>query len=97
MRNLLKTAMIFAFGIASSASSETLSLDQAVSIALGNNPTVLSSQLEIEKGETRVTAARTKRLPSLTLETYGSEWPGASEKHAEVEGAGIVPQPATAS
>ena len=53
--------------------AETLTVDQAVDIALKNNPTIRNAQLEMEKGGDRVAAARTKRLPSLTFDMYGSE------------------------
>src|ERR1051325_11654129 len=53
--------------------SESLTLDQAISIAIRNNPTVKNAQLEIEKGADRLTAAPRNRLPSLKMQTFGSE------------------------
>lgn len=53
--------------------AEPLTLDQAVAAALDHNANVRNARLEIEKAQTRVTAARTKRLPQLTFEAIGGE------------------------
>jgi outer membrane protein TolC len=55
------------------AAGETLTVDQAVAIALENNANVRNARLEVEKSQTRVAAARTQRLPSLTLNAIGGE------------------------
>jgi outer membrane protein TolC len=53
--------------------AEPTTLDQAVAIAIENNANVRNAQLEVERGETRVAAARTRRLPSLKFEMVGGE------------------------
>jgi outer membrane protein TolC len=81
MRASLRTALRAAFAavlmlvsaITVYGSTAPLTVDQAVTIALENNPTIRNAQLEVEKGGTRVAAARTKRLPSLSVDTYGTE------------------------
>ena len=57
--------------VASMPGVDRLTVDQAVSIALENNPTIRNAQLEVETGGARVAAARTKRLPSLSFEVFG--------------------------
>ena len=52
---------------------ETATLDQAVALAIENNANVSNARLEVEKSQTKVVAAKTKRLPSLTLEAMGGE------------------------
>ncbi|HEV7241319.1 MAG TPA: TolC family protein [Thermoanaerobaculia bacterium] len=57
----------------SAIAGETLTLDQAVSIAIDQNANVRNAQLEVEKGQTRIDATRTKRLPSMTFAIVGGE------------------------
>jgi outer membrane protein TolC len=52
---------------ASSSPAETLSLEQAITLALGENRLVRSSRLEVEKYEEKLAAARTHRLPELKV------------------------------
>ena len=60
MRHLL-AALILLF--AGAAFAETLTVDQAVAAALEHNANVRNARLEVEKSETKVAAAKTKRLP----------------------------------
>jgi outer membrane protein len=53
--------------------AEQLTVEQAVATALENNPNVQNARLEIEKAQTRVAAARTRRLPSFELSIIGGE------------------------
>jgi outer membrane protein TolC len=53
--------------------AETVTVDEAVAIALEHNANVKNAQLEIQKGEERVAAMRTKRLPQFTLSAIGGE------------------------
>src|ERR1044071_8251529 len=48
-------------------------VDQTVAIALKNNANIQNAQLEIEKAEERVSAAKTKRLPKFELQAIGRE------------------------
>jgi len=48
-------------------------VDQTVAIALKNNANIQNAQLEIEKAEERVSAAKTKRLPKFELQAIGGE------------------------
>jgi len=52
---------------------EPLTLDQAVGAAIANNAGVRNAQIELERGQTRIDAAKTKRLPQFTLEAIGGE------------------------
>lgn len=70
MKRLLVSLILFA---AATASAETLTLDQAVNAALEHNANVRNARLEVAKGETRVEAARTKRLPQLQFDIIGGE------------------------
>jgi len=56
-----------------SMSAEELTLDQAVAAALENNANVQNAQIEIEKAQTRVAAAKTRRLPSFETSIIGGE------------------------
>lgn len=47
------------------ASGETLTLDQAVTLALGNNHSVKIAQLAVARADEDIAAAKTSRLPAL--------------------------------
>jgi outer membrane protein TolC len=53
--------------------TEALSLDQAIKIALKNNRNAKNAQLEVEKADDRVAQIRTRRLPSLKLNSVLSK------------------------
>lgn len=53
--------------------SEGLTLDQAINIALQNNRSAKNAKLEVEKASDRVVTLRTRRLPSLKLNTLVSQ------------------------
>ncbi|MFP5246507.1 MAG: TolC family protein [Thermoanaerobaculia bacterium] len=55
------------------AFAEEATLDRAIELALEHNANVRNAQLEVEKAQTRIAAARTQRLPSFTLEGIGGE------------------------
>lgn len=53
--------------------AELLTLDRAVELALGDNRTVASAELDVEKARDRVAEAHTLRFPSVKLYVIGSE------------------------
>lgn len=55
----------------SNGTSEVLSLDQAIQIALRHNRLVRNDELEVEKAAERVEIARTRRLPQFDLDFLG--------------------------
>jgi outer membrane protein len=69
---MMRLAVLLLFATAAVA-GETVTLDRAVALALEHNANVQNARIEIERGETRVIAARTQRLPSFTLEAIGGE------------------------
>jgi len=71
MRRIVAALLLLCAGAANAA--ERLTIDQAVAAALAHNANVASARLEVEKAQTRVEAARTKRLPSLNLDAMGGE------------------------
>jgi outer membrane protein TolC len=54
------------------SSTEVLTLEQAVALALEGNRTVRNAELEVSKAEDRLAAARTHRLPSLKFNSFSS-------------------------
>lgn len=50
------------------ASREALTLDQAITLALEHNRLIKNEKLEVEKAETRVEIARTRRLPQFEVD-----------------------------
>jgi len=55
------------------ASGEVLTVEQAVTFALGSNRNVKIKSLAVDKAEDQVAAARTSRLPSFNLYVLGSQ------------------------
>ena len=55
------------------SAAETLSLDEAISIALENNRTLQSSALDTQKAEDRLAATRTRQLPNINLYVLGAQ------------------------
>jgi len=54
-------------------SGEMLTLEQAVDLALRDNPMIRKASLEVEKNEDRLSAARTQQLPSFELNLLESQ------------------------
>jgi outer membrane efflux protein len=52
---------------------ETLSLDQAVTLALKANRSIQTADLEVKKAGDQIAAERTRRLPSLSLSTLAAQ------------------------
>jgi outer membrane protein len=69
---LLLASLAFSQEQPPSATSEVLTLDQAVSTALAHNRQLRIAALEVEKAGLDVELAKTKRLPSLSTDLYGS-------------------------
>lgn len=70
--------LIGSFGLLASAqnatsSSETLTVEQAVSHALQYNPSLRTAELEVEKAGDNLAAFRTRRLPSIKWNTLGGQ------------------------
>jgi outer membrane protein len=61
-----------AFGQQEQQTLEVLTLDHAISVALANNRQLHIAGMEIEKSGIDVEIAKTKRLPSLSTDLYGS-------------------------
>jgi outer membrane protein TolC len=55
------------------AAGDTLTLDQAIAIAVAHNRGLESSALEIRKAEDRVSASRTRQFPSISLYALGAQ------------------------
>src|SRR2546427_9977772 len=71
MKHLIPTlALVFA---ARSASAQTLSLNDAISLGLDHNRMVANAALQVEKSDQDVAIARTKRLPTFKVELQGSQ------------------------
>ncbi|MCC6861201.1 MAG: TolC family protein [Bryobacterales bacterium] len=55
------------------APAETLTLERALALALESNRNLQIARLEVRKAEDKLAAARTQRLPGLSLYTLGSQ------------------------
>jgi ABC-type transporter Mla MlaB component len=55
-----------------SKSAEVMSLEQAIAIAKKSNSQIMTEQLEALKATDEVAMAKTKRLPSINADIYGS-------------------------
>ena len=64
--------LVLAYGTAAMA-ADVLTLEQAIEIAIGQNPNLQSSALEIQKAEDKLKATATHRLPSFNLNVLGSQ------------------------
>ncbi len=71
MKSLMAALLLAMAGNA--MAGEPVTLQQAVDLALEHDANVRNARLEVESGVTRVTAARTQRLPSLTFDILGGE------------------------
>jgi len=70
--------LLVSLGLAAQAqdltpSAETLTVDQAVSIALRQNPTLRTAELDVEKSGDNLAAFRTRRLPSIKWTTLAGQ------------------------
>lgn len=59
-------------GDAPPGAAETLTLEQAVGLALENNQDIKNAALEVSKTEDRIAAAKTQRFPSIDLNVVES-------------------------
>ena len=80
MKRLLLSLLLIAAGMVHQANGQDkdttgniLTLDQAITIALKNNRGAKNARLEIEKGEDKVDALRTRRLPSFKVSSLVSQ------------------------
>ncbi len=55
------------------SNGETLTLEQAIALALGENRQVKSASIEVEKYSDKLAALRTKRLPEFKFYTLASQ------------------------
>jgi len=60
-------------GLARAQGAPTLSLDEAIRLALANNRTVASTALEVDKAANDAAVARSKRLPQFQIEMQASQ------------------------
>ena len=58
---------------ASAQSGSTLSLEEAIGIAIANNLTLQNAAMQVEKAEHDVAIARTRRMPSFSIESQASQ------------------------
>ena len=77
-RTLQWTLILGAMGLAARAQEstsvpETLTVDQAVSYALQQNPSLRTAELEVEKSGDNLAAFRTRRLPSISWNMLGGQ------------------------
>jgi outer membrane protein len=70
LRYLLTIALIWAPGL---IHGQTLTLQQAIEAAEGNNRAILAARLESAKALTEVNVARTYRLPAFSVAALGSQ------------------------
>lgn len=57
----------------STRSAEVLTLEQAVALALRDNPQIKNAALDVSKPEREFAALRTRRLPNFSFEAIGSQ------------------------
>ena len=69
------TITIAALGIAAACcyGQQTLTLDQALAMAMQNNRGIQSSDLDIRKAEDKVSATRTRQFPGISLYALGAQ------------------------
>jgi outer membrane protein TolC len=73
MRAILFGAAIAMASPAFAQTTERLTVDAAVAMAMANNRSVMNAALETEKAENDVQSARSQRLPQFSLDTTMSE------------------------
>jgi outer membrane protein len=69
----IRNLVIFAFSLATIGWTQTLSLEEAVALALKNHPQVLAARDEVEFGNQEVVEARAPYFPVLNGDITGSE------------------------
>ena len=72
-RAYLLSTIALAAATFSSNAADTLTLEQAVALALENNRGLQSSMLEGQKAEDRLQATRTRQFPSISLYMLGAQ------------------------
>src|SRR5262245_41907341 len=75
-RGLMKHLTLILTGAvqsATAASAQKLSLDEAITLALAHNRTVANAAIEVDKAEHDIADARSRRLPSFTIESQASQ------------------------
>src|SRR6185295_173933 len=75
MKHLTFTLIATAFSAAAASAQTpaTLSLDNAIALGLEHNRTVAHAALQVEKAEQDIAIARSRRLPSFSVETQASQ------------------------
>lgn len=64
---------VIVIGWAAGAGAETLTLDEAVALALSNNRNLHSSALDARKAEDKLAAARTRQFPGISVYALGAQ------------------------
>jgi outer membrane protein len=72
-RVLVAFIAILTSAAASAQTKTTLSLDEAIAIASANNLTLQNAALQVEKAEHDVAIARSRRMPSFSIESQASQ------------------------
>jgi outer membrane protein TolC len=70
---LIAAGMVHQVNAQDNTTSNTLTLDAAITIALKNNREAKNARLEIEKADDKVDALRTRRLPSFKISSLVSQ------------------------
>src|SRR6185437_15848034 len=73
MRDLSFTITALWIAVGCCRGQDTLTLDQAVAMALESNRNIHSSGLEAQKAEDKLRANRTKQFPSISLYALGAQ------------------------
>lgn len=72
MKHLTLTLLVVALS-ATAAGAQTLSLDDAITLALAHNRTLVNAAIDVDKAEHDVANARVKRLPTFSIEAQASQ------------------------
>ena len=73
MTRVLAAFIAILTAAAASAQTTTLSLDEAIAIASANNLTLQNAALQVEKAQHDVAIARSRRMPSFSIESQASQ------------------------
>jgi outer membrane protein TolC len=71
-RGLLALVLVGLFSLPAGAADEVLTLDEALRLALSDNPGVQNAGLDVEKIGDRVSATRARQFPTLSTIAHGS-------------------------
>src|SRR4029077_11794878 len=74
-----------------SASGESLTLDQAIALALRDNHSMKIARLEVEKADESISGSKTSRLPSLHALTLFSRNLANNQLHVPDPAASVIP------